>query len=454
MRAIIYVFPVNANQFSLPPGLVRTTGPFTLNLTPPASRRLTRDPGSTGGATPLDKRLAEPLLAAMVWIGFAASLAAILVISRKNLPLGLICGAIILGLATLPVMVMLERIGRTATDPSILFLALAMAVVPMIGGTMKESGQVDSLVNNLRIGKRSLLAVAAAMMGLLPMPGGALLSAPILEKAGEDVDRDLISAINNWYRHVFILIYPLSPALIVSTKITGLDVYRAIVYLLPGFFLALILGYVFFLRRVDGPSAFSDGFSWRALAIPIAVILSAPVLDFSLKRLVDIGTAATLIGVTTGLVLSIVLSRRRLDLKGIFLKMKPWNFAGIIIGMFLYLHIFQASNAGDVISALPLPPLMLAVTAGFLLALATGRVQLPASIIFPVYLAAVPRVTPTVFALIYIAVYFGYIISPVHPCLVVTCQYFHIPIRKMVARLTLPTAAILLVVFVMASFLT
>ena len=162
--------------------------------------------------------------------------------------------------------------------------------------------------------------------------------------------------------------------------------------------------------------------------IPLAIILSAPALDFTLKRLFSLDTGATLIGVTVALTLSMVLSPVRLNLRGIALRMKPWNFTGIIIGMFLYLHVFQASDAGRLIGLIPLKPLVLAVLAGFLLGFVTGRVQLPASIVLPVYLATGQLITPVVFALIYISIYFGYITSPVHPCLVVTCEYFHVSV--------------------------
>jgi integral membrane protein (TIGR00529 family) len=346
----------------------------------------------------------------------------------------------------------LDRIVFTLTDHSIIMLALAMGVIPVIGGTMKESGQIDSLVSNVRMNKRHLLPFSAALMGLLPMPGGALLSAPILEKGGEGVADDLKAAINNWFRHLFILIYPLSSALIASAKIVNLDVYVAVVYLLPGSFLALILGHIFFLSKVNGRMSHSKKFSFSELMIPLSVILSAPILDFSLKRIFSIETLATLIGVTAGLCLSIALSRNRLNLKRITARMKPWNFALIIIGMFLYLHIFQESDARNMIATIPLPLLPLSVTAGFLLGLSTGRVQLPASIIFPVYLASADHVTPFIFAIIYIAIYFGYIISPVHPCLIVTCEYFHVPIRDMIRKLALPTfivfAAVLLISFI------
>ncbi len=386
----------------------------------------------------------------LTWIGFLVSLAGILIISRKNLAAGLISGALILGLFTLPVESVLRQAIDTVSDPSIILLAVAMGLIPVLGGTMKESGQVDSLVNNVRLSRRYLLPFSAALMGLLPMPGGALLSAPIVEKAGEGVTDALKAVINNWFRHLFILIYPLCSALIVSAEIASLDVYQAIVYLLPAFFFALILGYIFFLRRVDGTPSRTRAFSWAGLAIPVVIILCAPLIDFSLKRLLSLGSLATLAGVSSGLLLSISLSEQKLHLRRIVTDMRPWNFSLIIIGMFLYLHIFQQSDARSLIATLPLPPLMLAVCAGCLLGFVTGRVQLPASIILPVYLATVSTVEPEMFALIYVSIFFGYIISPVHPCLVVTCQYFHVPIRRMLVGLATPTLLVILVVLALA----
>ncbi len=171
----------------------------------------------------------------VTWVGFVVSLVIILVVARKSLPLALFCGAIVLGLFTMPVITIFEKILFTLTDLSIIFLALAMGVIPMIGGAMKQSGQMDDLVNNLRIGRKGLMALSPAIMGLLPMPGGALLSAPILEKGGEGVPNDLKVAINDWFRHLFVMIYPLSSALIASAKISDLSVYTAMLYLMPTF---------------------------------------------------------------------------------------------------------------------------------------------------------------------------------------------------------------------------
>ncbi len=376
----------------------------------------------------------------LTWIGFFLSLFTLLLVSRRSLPLALFAGGIILGVFTLPLSEVGGKILDTLSDPSIDLLALAMGVIPLIGGAMKESGQIDDLVNNLRIGKKALLALSPAMMGLLPMPGGALLSAPLLEKGGKDVDGKIKVAINVWFRHLLILIYPLSPALIASAKIASLGVYQIILYLLPGFGLALLLGYVFLLRRVKGVISYTDSFSWRRLLPPLGIVLVAPGLDFSLQRVfaLPVKEMATLIAVLTSLFLALTFGRFRLDMREICRQMKPWNFTLIILGMFIFLHIFEASDAVDLIASIPLHPLTLSVLGGFLLGLATGRVQLPASIVLPVYLATASFISPILFSLIYISIFFGYVLSPVHPCVSVSCEYFGVQVKDFLRELILP----------------
>ncbi len=387
----------------------------------------------------------------LIWIGFIISLLAILFVARRSLPLALFCGALILGFFTLPVQMTLQLIWRTVIDPSVLLLGLAMGFIPMIGGAMKESGRMDDLVNNMRIGKKGVMALAPAMMGLLPMPGGALLSAPILEKGGVGVRDDLKVAINDWFRHLFVLIYPLSSALIASAKIVNLNVYNAALYLLPTFAFALLLGYMFLLRKVHGRIDYEDPFSLKGLLVPLAIVLVAPVLDFSLKRFfhLPVKELATLIGVATAFGISILVSQSRLNVLRIARKMKAWNFTLIIIGMFIFLNIFRASNAASLIGSIPLPPLTLCVVAGFALGVATGRIILPSSIILPVYLTH-SAITPITFAVTYSSIFFGYVISPVHPCVGVSLEYFKVQMKDFLKLLIIPTAIIFFLLFILS----
>jgi hypothetical protein len=264
------------------------------------------------------------------------------------------------------------------------------------------------------------------------MPGGALLSAPLVERRGADLPGELKAAINVWYRHLMLLIYPLSPSLIASAQMAGLGVYEIIPWQVPGFLFCGLLGYVFLLRRVpaDGPGIGDP----RTGNVPLTVLFSAPAVDLLLQRagLLPFPTLGALAGVTVGLVLAYAHSGPKgRDLGTIARKMRPWSFGAIVLGMFLFLEMFTASPAPSFIADVAPSQWALLVPVGFILGAATGRIQLPASILIPIHLAMVGATTmqPIPFAVMYLAVFLGYMVSPIHPCLVVCLEYFRTDLR-------------------------
>jgi integral membrane protein (TIGR00529 family) len=380
-------------------------------------------------------------------LGFVIAFVIIVIIGQKNLPLALFCGSIILGIFTIPALRIVQIFIFTVTDLPVILLAFVVFFIPMIGGIMRESGQMDNIVQNLRIGKRGIMAVSPAIMGLLPMPGGALFSAPIMEKSGEGVDNDLKVAINIWYRHLLILIYPLSSDLIATTKIAGLSIYNAILYLFPTLIIATILGQIFLLNRVRGDISYEKSFSAKNLLIPLFIILIAPVLDFifRLVGLFPVKEFGTLIGVATGFILSLIYSPAKINLTKVFNQMKPYKFSLIIIGIFFFLNVFKISGIDKLIAAIPFPPLILCIIGGFILGIGTGRVLLPSSIIFPIFLIS-GNVTLIDFGLIYTSIFFGYVISPVHPCISVTCEYFSTNLKGAIKLMFVPAMIIFAVI--------
>jgi len=118
---------------------------------------------------------------------------------------------------------------------------------------------------------------------------------------------------------------------------------------------------------------------------------------------------------------------------------RPWRYALIVIGMFAYLAVFNHSGAPRLIAGLALPPLALGVGVGALLGLATGRIQAPAAIVIPIYLVQTGDISPWGFAVIYFAVYLGYIVSPVHPCVSVSVEYAGTSLGRTLRALVAPT---------------
>jgi len=389
------------------------------------------------------------------WIGFAFSVVLLLVISRRNLALGMAASAAVLAAFTLSLGAIGEALWRTISDPSVLLLALVVGLIPLIGGALETSGQMERLVSNLRIGVRPFLALGPALLGMLPMPGGALLSAPLVERGAGHTAPDLKAAANVWFRHALLLIYPLGPELIASAKIAGLDVYAVIPYLAPAFVLTIATGYVFLLRRASGRLSPGGPFSLAGLVVPLAIILAAPLLDLLLGGAVDlpVDEIGTAIGVAVSLVAAVMIGRLGLRQFGaVFRKAMPWKYSLIVLAMFAFLNVFTASGVPERIAALALPPIVLCVVIGSALGLITGRIQAPMSIILPIYASTYGAVSVPVFALTYFAVFVGYVVSPIHPCISVSVEYFKTSMGAFLRRLAVP-AAIGLVVAAVAGLL-
>jgi len=227
-----------------------------------------------------------------------------------------------------------------------------------------------------------------------------------------------------WFRHALLLVYPISSSLIATSKLAGLDVWQVIPYQFPALVLAVALGYVFLLRRVQGGMKYEGEFSPAGLLVPLGIILVAPALDFALKRAVSLPVPE--IATLTGVGVSLVLAGRGLrpaEWAELARRARPWRFGLIVVGMFLYIAVFQRSGAPGLMATLPLSPQVLGVGLAAFLGLATGRIQAPASIVIPVYLAQQGPMSPWAFAVVYFSVYIGYILSPVHPCVSVSVEY-------------------------------
>jgi len=379
----------------------------------------------------------------MLWIGFTLAVVLLLVVSRRNLALGMGLAALVLGVFTMSARGITEALWRTISDPSVLLLTLIVAVIPVIGGALERAGEMDRLVRNLRIGSRPFLALSPALLGMLPMPGGALLSAPMVERGAANTAPDVKAAANVWFRHVLLLVYPLGPALIASAKIAGLAVYAVIPYLVPAFVLSVTLGVVFLLRRAAGRQTPSEPFSLVGLLTPLSVILAAPVIDLALQctTVLPVSEISTAIGVCVSLVLVLLVGKLRWpDVGRVIGAMRPWKYALIVLAMFAFLNVFTASGAPERIATMALPPVVLCVVIGFVLGLVTGRIQAPMSIVVPIFLSAYGALSPAGFAVTYFAVFLGYILTPIHPCISVSIEYFNTSMGSFLRRLALPVA--------------
>lgn len=103
-------------------------------------------------------------------------------------------------------------------------LIILTAVLLLLSQIMRQAGQMDRIVSLAKdILRRPAAAMAAlpALIGLIPMPGGALFSAPMVESAAGDepISGARLSAINYWFRHIWEHWWPLYPGVLLAVAL-------------------------------------------------------------------------------------------------------------------------------------------------------------------------------------------------------------------------------------------
>ena len=86
-----------------------------------------------------------------------------------------------------------------------LFLCLIISFVITLSGALDATGQIGRIIDSFKAlvgASRWTLVAFPALIGLLPMPGGAVFSAPMVGAAIKDtpMDEARASAANYWFR--------------------------------------------------------------------------------------------------------------------------------------------------------------------------------------------------------------------------------------------------------------
>lgn len=393
----------------------------------------------------------------MAWISFIVAFAVLIFVSRKSLWLGMLLAAFLLGIIHLDFISLLEISYNTIADSSVFLMAIAVGLIPIIGGIVQESGILERMTNSLNINRKLFLIISPAFVGLMPIPGGALLSCPLIKRAGDDISSEQYVAINLWFRHIFIIIYPLGTTLLICAKMADISLYSAVLYLSPVPIIMGVIGYFFLLRKIDGHINDSAKLTpeprYKALGVPLLIFLSAPIIHVLLlwSGLFPIDEIPLVIALFVSFSLAICFGKVDNKMFIHILKlMKPYRFFLLIITIFLFLNIFIATEVAEMISTLVISENFLIIVLALIITFLTGRVQVGFSVILPVYLAKFGSLSMLTFTIMYVSVFLGYLISPVHPCLSLSLEYFRTTFLKTMKLLAIPLLLILIILYAVA----
>ena len=326
------------------------------------------------------------------------------------------------------------------SDMLALRLTLIVVLIMVLGELLRQTAGTKGMVEALQAlvpNGRIVIAALPALIGLLPMVGGAMFSAPMVDEVGDRLgaSKERKTFVNYWFRHIWEPALPLYPAVMLGAALLGLTTIQMTRMTWPLSVAAVLGGLLFGLMRLPRhggtasppASRLQNLWSLAASTWPIALVtILAPTLPVDERLALVISLLMTI-----GLMMAVKRIPPK-DLASILFHRIPWKTVAVIFGALIFRRVLENSGAvvavSDGLTDLHIPLVALAFGVPFISGLLTGLMPAGFSIGFPVILPLVTpggQTIPSAWAVWMMAGgVVGTMLSPVHLCLALTRVYF------------------------------
>ena len=417
-------------------------------------------------------------------IGVIIAFIIVIILIRKkfNFGLSLIIGSIIVGVFSLQEIQLIDipkamieasfySFEKNQIYTSTIELAVLMTLIYILAKLMQETGAIKKIIESLRsvFSKGGILGIIPALYGLMPVPGGALFSAPMIDEEGEKykLNKNQKNFLNVWFRHIWFPVYPISSAMITLILLTntysteqnlGITIHISFLMLvnIPAFIAMIIIGFFYLRKYIKKPQNEVK----KTKKDPAGLIyILPPILPlFFYIFLINFGFTdyrAFLIGIIFSIILLYFLLKiGRSEYIKLIKKSLTINLALAIFGIMIFRQMITVSGTdiliADTIKSLNIPVILMIVLIPLILGLLTGYNLGAIGLSFPLVSVFFPSPMDTItlvgyISLIFISSLVGYLISPIHLCNVLSSDYLKTDTTRMY-KMYVPSAIITLLV--------
>jgi len=366
----------------------------------------------------------------------------------KDLTLSLFIAIIAISAVLLtPPLLYFQAFSREFTDWNFWKVMMTIFSIYLLGETLNKSGDAARFIS--AIGKifptpRVAISLIPAMIGLLPMPGGAMFSAPMVKEMAESdssITAEDAMVTNYWFRHSMEYFWPLYPAIVIVAGMAKVSLRTMIVGMLPAGMAAIFVGYILMVRKYPkiklSPVALKELLlsTWPILLVIVMVILNQP-------------------GWLVVMIVSVVYLLTKRNKLEILKRSLKWKTFLLIAAVFFFKAFVEMSgipeNMSQELLSWNVPVILVIIVLPFIMGLMTGVTQAAVGLSFPLLVSLVPEnVLFSTSILAYTFAVAGVLISPVHLCVALTSQYFSISYTSMVKRIAIPLSSATIVGIVM-----
>jgi integral membrane protein (TIGR00529 family) len=375
--------------------------------------------------------------------------------------ISLLAGTFLLGfLFQLPLHTILKDLFTSVIDSKTLLLIGALVTILFFSNLLKETGRMNAIMEGFgHIFKdiRIVIALLPSMIGLMPIIGGALISAPMVVEGSDELklSAERRTFINYWFRHIWEYILPTFPALILAAALTGIPIQKLIWINLPLTLTAIASGIAvgfWGVSKSEKAKNYPDDPSIWKLAINLFPLCFGLVLVVGFKVELTYAFGLTILGMVLFY---------RIEGRVVWRGVKQSVVLDLLLTVIIVMgfkKILESSQAISAVSATlsssGIPRWLIAMLIPLLVGIMAGLTLAPIAISFPIL---IPFFQNDPHFLNYMGLAFasgicGDLLSPFHLCLILTKDYFRADIRGVYRFIWIPTASILIVALLMTFF--
>lgn len=355
------------------------------------------------------------------------------------------------------------------SDTRTLILSLIVVLIMLFSNIQERTGQGLKLMKSLSgylKNPQMRLVFFPALIGLLPMPGGAVFSAPMVRDASEgmNVTPTTLAMINYWYRHLWEPCWPMYPGVIMACSLSGVSIYTFLAYLWPISVVTLALGWFFFLRphlkeiQIRENVAQSADTSLSQVFVHGLPLMVAIVGSLGLEAILsatwhdglpELGIAAALFAAIVACVVQNKGSAKHVF--RILSQRSVWNILLAVAAIFIFKDILANCGAVEELSRMAGSSAALitaALVIPFLTGFVSGITMAYVGASFPLLLGLIHDLglAHQTMAYVVLAVgagFCGVMSSPIHLCFVLSCEFFGVDVVKVWKQLLVPSLLVM-----------
>ena len=385
------------------------------------------------------------------------ALALTIFLLKKEVNLGIVMlvnSVFIAVIAGMPIGNALKYAYRGAVSISTIKLVLLLFLIMMLENIMRNTGMIRSMVNSLKEvvgGNRLAAGLLPAVIGLLPSPGGARFSCPMIEEVTKaNTGSSNKSFINYWFRHIWLDGFILYPGVILAAELLKISVISMFLHLVPFMVISIIVGSVFGLTQIKKEEIkrikpVMD--SLKTFFISMLPIIFVIITYISLLNV----TGFSLEIASSAVVLALLIIKKY-SFKKVLKTAKeafPVKLVLIILGVMVFKEVLLDSGAVTELSILMktfgIPVVVLYVLLPFIGGFTSGLTVSYVSLTFPILIPLGLGDNIWYAVLAFIIGYGGVMTTPLHLCAVMTADYFKTSLSKLLKRIAVAEIPLLII---------